>query len=640
MARGWLVLVVAVVALLLAGCPSVPPLSSEASVEYFTASAVSVAPGTAVTLSWRAVNTDTCQLQSTVSGASPDAPVSVSCTGSTVVSPVASTTYRFSALKRDRVSYVWADVVVEVGAVVDSYPYGDTGSLGDEPVELAVDGVRVVVPALREGALASVELAVVDEPVGVVTPLAGFTQVLALRFSGELDFVGGSEGEAPVLRLAFQPSDAGVASVPASAFGDAAAVALAWVRVDGGSWVPLVGMARWDGVAEEFQVSAAHVFEACVVAVDAEAVPESCEFAWQVVDAGALVAVEDAIELAGVAGGVSRASTMPTATGMYKVNLEAFVAAGASCELDRLSAFLVHENDMANWRRSARTAVVFVHGWQSVAGLMKGLRDGDVPLALPAHCSNWESFLSGVAGAGGPWASLRANAEVFTFRYNSNQRVADAGVILAGWLPQMRALGYERVVLVAHSLGGLVVHDARERVFVDGRSGLEAIDLPVITLATPYMGGPLLCTEVEAGFCQAADSSLLTSVWGLVPVSGMWSTLDLSTALNVSAFQRMVMGHQDRLGLALPYERNPYLLGLLASVNLRDPSLTAFVGNSAIRPFFPSVMYLPAVHMLRPGWGRNDGIVPLASGRAAMDLEFAPRLGLFGVGGQLPTAAC
>ena len=523
---------------------------------------------------------------------------------------------------RDRGRYASAVVSVEASGGESSYPYDGAVPLGDESVEFAHDGVRVVVPAAREGAKTSVEMAVVDEAVGVAMPLSVLTRVVALRFSGDLDLVGAVDDEAPVLRLALELS--GVSSTLASAsagdMDDASKLALAWVRVDEGPWAPLGTSARWDSDAGTFDVEVSHPLRACADSEDAAAVAKACEFVWQVVDASALVAAENSIDLAAESSGLSRASTMPTATGMYSVDLDDFVATGESCDIDALQAFLTHDNERANWTRSARTAVVFVHGWMSLAGWLEGLA-GDEPLALPAHCSTWQAFFSGLAGAGGPWASLRENVDVFAYRYNSNQRIGHNGASLAGWLLEMQDLGYERVVLVAHSMGGLVAHDARDRVLLDGRSGFGTIDLPVITLATPYMGGPLLCVEVEGGFCQDADTSSLAALWGSVPVSGMPSTLDMASALRITDAQLRYMGHTTWLGRAKPYEPNPYLLQLWERVNMRDPNLTVFLGSSGEWPFYSDATYAGASLALLNSWGINDGVVPVASAVGAVDFE-------------------
>ena len=539
--------------------------------------------------------------------------------GSTAVftAPVEAGVYTVTARSaQDRGRWATAAVTVADSVSGGAYPYGDAVALSDDVTKLAFDGVRVDIPAVRDGASATVEVAVVDELVGAVMPLTSVTRVVALRFAGELDLAGETDDEPPVLRLTLVPSTSGGEMVSTAGFLGASVLAVAWVRVGGSEWSPLGGLARWDDDDEAFLVSVAHPLDACSSGENLGSVAESCEFAWQVVDAAPLIAAEDATDSGVAVGGlVSRASTMPTATGLYQVDLDAFGAAGAVCDFDRLREFLTHENERASWTRTARTAVVFVHGWMSLAGLMKGL-DGDEPLSLPAHCSTWRTFFLGIAGAHGPWASLRANADVFTYRYNSNQRVTHNGDLLAGWLPELQALGYERVVLVGHSMGGLVVHDARERVFADGGSGLGPIDLPVITLATPYMGGPLLCTEVSGGFCTNANTTILSPVWGVVPIAGMPSTLDLSTALDVTPIQRVLMGH------AGAFERNPYLLRLWEPVNMRDPFLTAFVGSSDQAPFYTDTMYAASMGLLTVNWFFNDGIVPLASANAGMDLSY------------------
>ena len=518
-----------------------------------------------------------------------------------------------------------ASVTVTVEAV-GPYPYGDAVELGQAPTELLVEGVAVRVPAVGEGVAASVNVAVVDAPLGVEMPLVGLSRVVALRLAGELRFAGAAEGVAPLLGLSLPP--VGVPdSVSRSAGGlaDAPVLALVWVRVDGGPWVGLGAQAVWDEGAGEFVVSVAHPEQVCVADGVVASSVGSCELVWQVADVAPLVAAEEALgDLPEVGGdGLSALSVMGNrAPGLYQVDMEAFLEWGASCDAALDHAFRYAEP--MTWERRSRTAVVFVHGWQTLAGMLKG-RAGDTPHAMPVHCGNWERILAGIATWGGPWNTVRGGADVFTFRYNSNRRVHVAGAGLASRLLHLHARGYERLVLVGHSMGGLVIHDARSRI-LDGSSPLGAADLPVITLATPYMGGPILCTFAVGGFCAVADGWSLTAVWGSVPVFGLDSTLDLASAMRISNARLRDMGHTYGplgLGGVRPYVRNPYLLRLWERVDMRDPNLTVFLGSNGVSPFFADAFYHPAAFALTSAWGPNDGVVPIASAVGAVDFTRA-----------------
>jgi len=108
------------------------------------------------------------------------------------------------------------------------------------------------------------------------------------------------------------------------------------------------------------------------------------------------------------------------------------------------------------------TLVVFVHG-------------------LGNHESVWgQSYLDLVADHG---------ATPLTVRYTTGQPIADSGAELAGVLAEVTALWpvrVDRIVLVGHSMGGLVIREA----LALGGPWRELVS-DAITLGTPHSGAPL-----------------------------------------------------------------------------------------------------------------------------------------------------
>ena len=110
----------------------------------------------------------------------------------------------------------------------------------------------------------------------------------------------------------------------------------------------------------------------------------------------------------------------------------------------------------------SRMLVVFVHG-------------------LGNHEAVWgQSYLDLVTDHG---------ATPLTVRYTTGQAIADSGAELAGVLAELTALWpvrVDRVVLVGHSMGGLVIREA----LAVGGPWRELVS-DVVTLGTPHSGAPL-----------------------------------------------------------------------------------------------------------------------------------------------------
>ncbi len=86
-------------------------------------------------------------------------------------------------------------------------------------------------------------------------------------------------------------------------------------------------------------------------------------------------------------------------------------------------------------------------------------------------------------------------------RYNTGRPVARNGRALAEALDTAFAGGVRRVVLVGHSMGGLVAREACRVAAAQGLGWVRAVDL-VVSIGTPHQGAPL------ARFGQTATTSL------------------------------------------------------------------------------------------------------------------------------------
>ena len=519
-------------------------------------------------------------------------------------------------------------VTVVVGDVNGDvvYEFEPPVEIGSEATEVRVDDARVLLPGVVPGTSSSVQVAVSDAPVGGRAGLEQLSSVVAVRLSGDRAFVSDDPDGVPMLQVTLPVRGGSAAAAHRSATLLAPFVIVRTLLPDGG-YSDLVGQASWDDDVGAYTATVADTRSVCVGAASSS---DDCESAWWVADATPITERENRVSSVNSAGSIGPAD-MRFRAGLHKVDAAAFAAAGGVCDTSEATwPWLTHDSDAHLWLRSADTALVFTHGWMVVAGVLEGLGGDDLP-ALPTHCTTWKSFLYriGQAGSGADdlWARIRTGADVFTYRYNTNDRVAVAAEDYADRLQRLRDAGYKRIILVGHSLGGLVAHDARQRALSSAAwSGFGTSDVRVVTLATPYMGGPILCTAAAGGRCVSAVSPSLSLAWGLSPIDGLESTLDLAAALNLTLAQRITAGHVridpgSWLPLPRPFVRNPYLLELWDRVDLDDRNTLAFVGSSGERPFIADGMYSSVAGVLDGAWGYTDGIVPIASAVAATDLH-------------------
>jgi pimeloyl-ACP methyl ester carboxylesterase len=190
-------------------------------------------------------------------------------------------------------------------------------------------------------------------------------------------------------------------------------------------------------------------------------------------------------------------------------------------------------------------------------------------------------FVHGMLGSPGNWSvlidrlsadpSLRERFHFLTFGYDSLQPVADSGRELLEALAEARRRSdpeghddaFDQVVLVGHSLGGLVVKDAAARSqkqqpaggTVSGRVGR------MIFVATPHRGSP-----VDRGAVRSVGSWLARAISPSVAArreGGDGSALRTPTSVDQLTWDHPLLGDLDRANAAaaVPYHSIVAALG-------------------------------------------------------------------------------
>lgn len=281
------------------------------------------------------------------------------------------------------------------------------------------------------------------------------------------------------------------------------------------------------------------------------------------------------------------------------------------CTQDLINAGLAFHhlpNASTPLSKSSDTAVVMVHGWQTLTSFYRG---GDTQ-GTAAHCRIWLDVMAAYAHGGGDWSALRDGTDLFTFRYDSDHRIRASGAKLSTALQQLRDRGYSNVILLGHSMGGLVSVQARELL---GNSDLVA---GIVTLATPFMGGPLICAETIIRTVAGVADEYCTRI--LVPPSPdeemravLLEYLDLGDG-------SVLDGTYDLMTYYTPIVpglmANPYLQRLWSNSGNFD-GITAHYGDSSRLGWAPGVPYVAIMGLMEAMVGASDGVVPRFSAVAS-----------------------
>ncbi len=136
-------------------------------------------------------------------------------------------------------------------------------------------------------------------------------------------------------------------------------------------------------------------------------------------------------------------------------------------------------------------------------------------------------LVHGLDEPGDIWADLapaivEAGHSVARFEYPNDQRVHDSAVLMLEHLRAARALGVEEVVIVAHSMGGLVSFDALTH--PDGYAGDPSGSGPYprvtrfIAVGTPWEGSPWAPLRAAAEVREQVTRWILEESWDIRPV--------------------------------------------------------------------------------------------------------------------------
>ncbi len=253
-----------------------------------------------------------------------------------------------------------------------------------------------------------------------------------------------------------------------------------------------------------------------------------------------------------------------------------------------------------------KTPLVIVHGWQVTADI-DGLKRRRA--VVPGYC-NWTDFLNQFYGSAG--ADLRSKYALFSFSYDSYQRVAGNGEQFAKAL--QATFGSTPVVVMAHSMGGLVTN----RAMLTSPSSIAR----VITLGTPYQGSVALeCASADTKACNEVKlnqgvANLLGNMGNAalapIPIIGkLISVIPNGTTTNALLKTAARFDGTKDLAWEFSGSRNPFLTSTNAALTPAMLSkYTAFYGTAtSAGDSFEKVSRIIAVTTGR----LNDGIVPVGS---------------------------
>lgn len=185
--------------------------------------------------------------------------------------------------------------------------------------------------------------------------------------------------------------------------------------------------------------------------------------------------VPGSLEAPGLSHGITS-----RAYGLFRLNIGAdFTKAKTLCGSNREDATWPGFTQISGPVTPAggRTPLVLVHGWQTL-----GQSDGKKSAYHPAMCA-WLDYLPGLQSD----SELKQKYELYSFSYDSDGRVLES--VSALEIALRRSFGDQKVVLIGHSMGGMLANTLIQR------TGSAQVHHS-ISLGTPYRGSrALLCEE-------------------------------------------------------------------------------------------------------------------------------------------------
>jgi sulfatase modifying factor 1 len=241
----------------------------------------------------------------------------------------------------------------------------------------------------------------------------------------------------------------------------------------------------------------------------------------------------------------------------------------------------VNVDQTANLAVSGKTPIILIHGWQIN-------RDSSNAQDI------WPNFINYFNSNN----DLSNKYELYSFSYDSTQHIEDNGNALASTITA--CFPSNKVVIIAHSMGGLVSHS-----YIQKHGGGSKV-IKLITLGTPYHGSPWI------QYLQQKEGRMIA---GGVLGAAVVGWINIFTTLNTAGATDLAWDNYDK-NLNIPDPVTTYLSDLNNSLKTQYANLyNAFYGNGIdISDSSHEFPYCETYFNLALITGYDsDGIVPIVS---------------------------
>jgi N-acetylneuraminic acid mutarotase/pimeloyl-ACP methyl ester carboxylesterase len=224
---------------------------------------------------------------------------------------------------------------------------------------------------------------------------------------------------------------------------------------------------------------------------------------------------------------------------------------------------------------SGKTPIILIHGWKSDDTL-------------------WENFIEYFNSE----SVFTGNFKLYTYSYDSTQHIHDSASglnsAISGCFPS------QKVIIIAHSMGGLVAHSYIQEQEFGGSSKV----LKLITLGTPYHGSPLI-----------PQLNIPNLLLGGAQYLAVFALGDIFFATDTDGAQDLAWDNYTTSNSNTT--TNPFLFGLNSDLTNNPQSAklyTAFAGSNldlTDTSHFDDHTILPYPYLMV--YGESDGLVPVTS---------------------------